>query len=381
MDSEKKIPFINLKSQYELLKANIDSSIQKVLDHGVYINGPEVQEFEGMLSEFTLAKHAITCANGTDALSISLMALNLGANDVIFVPSFTYIASVEAISVIGAIPFFVDVKDDFNICPISLENAINDSILLGLKPAAVIPVDLFGKPSRSNELDKILKHWDLKVVYDAAQSFGAEYEGVKTGNCGDITTTSFFPAKPLGCYGDGGAIFTNNDDLAKKIRSIKNHGMGKHKYEHVNVGVNSRLDTIQAAILIEKLKFFPEELRKRNKIAEYYSNNIQINNNSDLILPHTSEAECYSWAQYTLMSKNRDVIMEKLKAYGIPTVIYYPLPLNKQEAYDACHIVSSGVPNSEDFCGRVFSLPMSPYLDKEHQDYIINCLNTIVREL
>ena len=186
MNSEKKIPFIDLKSQYELLKVNIDSSIQKVLDHGIYINGPEVQEFESMLSEFTSAKHAITCANGTDALSISLMALNLGKNDVIFVPSFTYIASVEAISVIGAIPFFVDVKDDFNICPVSLENAINDSILLGLKPAAVIPVDLFGKPSRSNELDKIVKDWDLKVIYDAAQGFGAEYEGVKSGNYGDI---------------------------------------------------------------------------------------------------------------------------------------------------------------------------------------------------
>ena len=192
------------------------------------------------------------------------MALQVKANDAIFVPSFTYIASVEAISVIGATPFFIDVKDDFNICTKSLETALNDAVKIGLNPSVVIPVDLFGRPSRSEELDRIVKKWSLKVIYDAAQSFGAEYNGKKVGSYGDITTTSFFPAKPLGCYGDGGAIFTNDDVLAKRIRSIKNHGMGNHKYEHINVGINSRLDTIQAAILIEKLKIFSENFVRDN---------------------------------------------------------------------------------------------------------------------
>lgn len=375
------IPFIDLQSQYIEIKEKIDNSIHKVLNHGVYINGEEVKVFEEMLCEYTSAKYAITCANGTDALSVALMALEVKANDAIFVPSFTYIASVEAIKVIGATPFFIDVKNDFNICVKSLETALNDAVQIGLNPSVVIPVDLFGRPSRSEELDMVVKKWGLKVVYDAAQSFGAEYDGKKVGSYGDITTTSFFPAKPLGCYGDGGAIFTNDDILAKRIRSIKNHGMGNHKYEHVNVGVNSRLDTIQAAILIEKLKIFPSELEKRNRIAQFYNSNIKPPDALNLILPDIDKNTCYSWAQYTLISNNRNLVMKKLKDLGIPSVIYYPLPLNKQEAYKDSFVVSSGIKTSEELCNKVFSLPMSPYLNQEDQNFIINSLNKILLEL
>ncbi len=378
---KKNIPFIDLQSQYLEIKEKIDKSIQKVLNHGVYINGDEVKVFEDMLCEYTSAKHAITCANGTDALSIALMALKVKANDAIFVPSFTYISSVEVISVIGAKPFFIDVKKDFNICTKSLETALHDAVKIGLNPSVVIPVDLFGRPSRSKELDRIIKEWGLKVIYDAAQSFGAEYDGEKVGSYGDITTTSFFPAKPLGCYGDGGAIFTNDDTLAKKIRSIKNHGMGNHKYEHINVGVNSRLDTIQASILIEKLKIFPTELEKRNRIAQFYNNNIKPLDTLDLIVPDIDDNICYSWAQYTLISNNRNLIMEKLKDLKIPTVIYYPIPLNKQEAYKDSYVVSSGIKTSEELCSKVFSLPMSPYLKQEDQSFIIESLNNILLEL
>ena len=380
MKTQGNIPFIDLKSQYIDLKKNINRRINNVLDHGVFINGPEVSAFEEDLCKFTSVNNSITCANGTDALSIALMALNTDRNDVVFVPSFTYIASVEAIALLGAIPFFIDVDLDFNICPMSLENAILDSLKLDLKPSVVIPVDLFGKPSKSEHLDSVINKYNLKVIYDAAQSFGAEYKGEKVGNFGDITTTSFFPAKPLGCYGDGGALFTNDEDIASKIRSIKNHGMGNHKYEHINIGMNSRLDTLQAAILIEKLNVFSKELIIRNELARYYNDN--INHIDDLLIaPEISSGDLYSWAQYTLISPKRDHIMKKLKQLGIPSVIYYPLPLNKQEAYKDNHVVSSGIKNSESLCKQVFSLPMSPYLNRKHQDFIISSLNKIIDEL
>ncbi len=380
MKTFENIPFIDLKSQYIDLKQNINKRINNVLDHGIFINGPEVSIFEEDLCNFTSVKHSISCANGTDALSIALMALNTNRDDVVFVPSFTYISSVEAIALLGATPFFVDVDFDFNICPVSLENAILDSLKLDLKPSVVIPVDLFGKPSKSEKLDAVIAKYNLKVIYDAAQSFGAEYKGEKVGNFGDITTTSFFPAKPLGCYGDGGALFTNDDVIASKIRSIKNHGMGNHKYEHINLGMNSRLDTIQAAILIEKLDVFSKELITRNEIARFYSNNI---NDIDklLITPEVKPGNLFSWAQYTLISPKRDEIMKKLKELSIPTAIYYPLPLNKQEAYKDNYVVSSGIKNSEKLCKQVFSLPMSPYLDRTHQDYIISSLNKIIDDL
>lgn len=368
----KNIEFIDLSAQYNLLKNDIDKAMMQVLNHGKYINGPEVRAFEENLCDYAACKHSITCANGTDALTIALLALDLKEQDVIFVPSFTYIASVEAIALIGAKPFFVDVGEDYNICPVSLETAIKDALDLKLNPKVVIPVDLFGKPSCSTSLGKIIENYNLRVIYDAAQSFGASHESVKVGNFGDITTTSFFPAKPLGCYGDGGAIFTNSDELANLMRSIKNHGMGKHKYEHVNIGMNSRLDTLQAAILINKLKVLEDEIIRRNEIAKNYDEHIV----SDFAKPKISKTNSYAWAQYTLRHPKRDLVIQHLKEFNIPTAVYYPIPLSHQKAYQHYNIVSSGLPNSEKFCNEVFSLPMSPYLNRDHQEYIIQKLNT-----
>ncbi len=366
-----KIPFIDLRSQYSLIEASLKESINEVLNHGKYINGPEVIKFEQNLSKFTGVRHSITCANGTDALTIALLALKVKPNDAVFVPSFTYIASVEAISLVGAKPYFIDVKDDYNICSKSLKVAIGDAKKNKHIPKIVIPVDLFGKPSISNELDEIIKENNLETIYDAAQSFGSFHNKIKIGNFGDITTTSFFPAKPLGCYGDGGAIFTNNDILADKIRSIKNHGMGRHKYEHINIGMNSRLDTIQAAILINKLTLLEEEIIKRNEVAEYYN---ELLKDSDLILPSLCKDKSYAWAQYTVRHKNRDDCIIELQSEGIPAFVYYPIPLSQQAAYKHCNVVSSGLPNTEKFCKEVFSLPMSPYLKRSDQEKIANVL-------
>lgn len=365
------IPFIDLKSQHNLISEKIKCSINNVLAHGKFINGPEVRDFENKLCSFTSVKHAITCANGTDALAISLLALKVSSSDAVFVPSFTYIASAESIALVGGIPYFVDVGNDYNICPNSLEVAINDAIKNNHRPTIVIPVDLFGKPSISDDLDKVIKTYKLKTIYDAAQSFGSSHNKTKISNFGDITTTSFFPAKPLGCYGDGGAIFTNNDNLADLVRSIKNHGMGNHKYEHVNIGMNSRLDSIQAAVLNEKIVLLKKEIINRNRIANYYNEKLT---NSDFVLPLLSDDNSYAWAQYTLRHKKRDKILDFLKSKNIPAMIYYPLPLNKQVAYNQCNVVSSGLKNTETFCKEVFSIPMGPYLKKEHQEYIIKNL-------
>ena len=365
------IPFIDLESQFLSIQKSVEHAINKVLSHGKYINGPEVQEFENLLTNFTSVKHSITCANGTDALAIALLALEVKNSDAVFVPSFTYIASAESIALVGGTPYFVDVGDDYNICPISLEVAINDALQNNHQPKIVIPVDLFGKPSVSEDLNNLIDKYELHCIYDAAQSFGSSYNGKKVGNFGDITTTSFFPAKPLGCYGDGGAIFTNNDDLAQLIRSIKNHGMGSHKYEHVNVGMNSRLDTIQAAILIEKIKLLEDEIVMRNEIAERYNEGLS---ETDIVLPYLSKEKSYAWAQYTIRHRHRDFLIEALKEKGIPTGIYYPIPLNEQAAYRNCNVVSSGLQKTEMFCKEVFSLPMSPYLATEHQELIISAL-------
>tara|TARA_B100001248_G_C27397648_1_gene466854 strand:+ start:4917 stop:6029 length:1113 start_codon:yes stop_codon:yes gene_type:complete len=368
------IPFIDLKSQYELISDNIKIAVDKVLRHGKFINGPEVEEFEEILSEYTSVKNSITCANGTDALSIALLALGVKSDDAVFVPSFTYIASAESIALVGGIPYFVDVGDDYNICSESLEIAIKDATKNNHNPKIVIPVDLFGKPSVSTELDKVINSNNLKVIYDAAQSFGSSHSGMKIGNFGDVTTTSFFPAKPLGCYGDGGAIFTNDNNIADLIRSIKNHGMGSHKYEHINIGMNSRLDTIQAAILKEKILLLDDEIYKRNEIARHYNKSL-INN--DFVLPQLSSDNCFAWAQYTLRHKNRNEVIDFLNSKNIPTAIYYPIPLNEQVAYKKCNVVSSGLMNTKKFCKEVFSLPMSPYLDLKAQEYIISNLQML----
>lgn len=361
--------FIDLASQQKLIRKNIDNAIKKVLDHGQYIMGPEVNEFEKNLEIYTNSKHVITCANGTDALSLVLMAWGIGPKDAIFVPSFTYVATAEAPAQLGSVPFFVDVcKDTFNIDPLSFKEAILDSRKIGLTPSVVIAVDLFGQPANVDEIVEIAHEENIKVLVDGAQSFGASSNGRKVGVMGDATTTSFFPAKPLGCYGDGGAIFTENEEDSEIIKSIRLHGKGSNKYDNVRIGLNSRLDTIQASILIEKLKIFDNELLLRSKVAKNYNSLLENYCNT----PFLCISKTSAWAQYTLKLKNRDKIQEMLKAAGIPSVIYYPIPLSKQIGYSHYPRVSTGVKVSSYLSDSVLSLPMHPYITLDTQEFISN---------
>ena len=363
--------FIDLAAQQKLIRPQLDLAISRVLDHGQYIMGPEVKEFEGHLREFTGAKHALTCANGTDALTLVLMAWGVGPGDAVFTPSFTYVATAEAPAQLGATPFFVDVcENTFNIDPQSFKQAIINSRELGLNPAAVIAVDLFGHPADVDAITEIARAEGIRVLVDGAQSFGATSKGRRVGSMGDATTTSFFPAKPLGCYGDGGAVFTNSDEDAEIIDSIRLHGKGSQKYDNIRIGLNSRLDTLQAAILIEKLKLFPGELSKRSSVAQNYSNLLSgVFSTPTLLHGNTS-----SWAQYTLKVDNREAVQNKLKDAGIPSVVYYPIPLSKQLGYQHYPKVSSGVEISEGLSEKVLSLPMHPYLSDMILQKIVNAL-------
>ena len=363
--------FIDLACQQSKIRKKIDKAISNVLDHGNYIMGPEVRSFEEDLRKFTNVRNVISCANGTDAISIALMAWNVGPGDAIFVPSFTYVESAEAPAQLGATPFFVDVDaNTFNINAESFKNAVIDAKKLGLTPKVVIAVDLFGLPSFTNNLGEIAKNENIKVLVDAAQSFGSSVDGIKTGNFGDITTTSFFPAKPLGCYGDGGAIFTNDDSIADIINSIRLHGKGNQKYDNVRIGMNSRLDTIQAAILIEKLKIFPQELIERERVASRYSSHLKDYVKTPIIPSNVQSA----WAQYTLIVPNRDKLQKNLSNHNIPSVIYYPKSLSQQEGYKHFPKVYEGVRISETLSCEVLSLPMHPYLDNLQIDKIIKAV-------
>jgi len=354
------VNFIDLMAQQKIIRPELDAAIKRVLDHGQYIMGPEVKQFESALQAYTGSKNVLTCGNGTDALTLVLMAWGVGPGDAVFVPSFTYVATAEAPAQLGATPFFVDVEEDtFNIDPVSFKQAIIDSRKLGLRPKVVIPVDLFGHPSAADRIVEIAHSEYIKVLFDGAQSFGATSKGRSVGSMGDATTTSFFPAKPLGCYGDGGAVFTNDDDLAEIINSIRLHGKGVGKYDNVRVGMNSRLDTFQAAILLEKLKVFPKELKLRNSLAEQYSSHLGQLCKVPRVAPECTSA----WAQYTLKLKNRYYVQEKLKDAGIPSMIYYPIPLTKQAGYKHYPSVSTGTLKSELLAEQVLSLPMYPYLD------------------
>lgn len=367
--------FIDLEAQQKLIRPELDAAIKKVLDHGQYIMGPEVKEFEGQLREFTGANHALTCANGTDALSLVLMSWGVGPGDAVFVPSFTYVATAEAPAQLGATPFFVDVcEDTFNIDPQSFKQAIIDSRELSLKPAVVIAVDLFGQPADIDLIMEIAHSEGLKVLVDGAQSFGATSNGRRVGCMGDATTTSFFPAKPLGCYGDGGAVFTMNEEDAETINSIRLHGRGSHKYEHLHIGLNSRLDTMQAAILQEKLRIFGEELAMRSAVASNYCNLLRRACFTPSLKKDTSSA----WAQYTIRVTRRDELQRKLKASDIPSVVYYPIPLSMQPAFEQFPSVSSGVTVSERLARTVLSLPMHPYLNSDSQTLIANIVNAHV---
>ena len=356
------IPFIDLQAQRHRLGEPLNRAIQAAVDGGQWIMGPQVAELEEKLAAFAGVKHCISCANGTDALMMVLRAWNVGPGDAVFVPAFTFAASAEVVALVGASPIFVDVLEDtFNMDPASLENAIDMVRRSGdLRPRVVMPVDLFGQPANYSAIETIAARERLKLLCDTAQGFGGTLEGRRTGAIGDAASTSFFPAKPLGCYGDGGATFTNDDSLAELLRSIRIHGQGSDKYENIRIGVNSRLDTIQAAILLEKLKIFPDEIEKRERVALSYSR--RLGQSNKIRVPRLSEGARSTWAQYTIQVSDRDKLQASLKAKGIPTAIYYPIPLSHQKGYR--HYPSVSIPVSERLSKTVMSLPMHPYLDE-----------------
>lgn len=366
--------FIDLNAQQSQIRKKIDARIKAVLDHGTYILGPEVVELETKLAKFCGANYAITCANGTDALQLALMALEIRTGDAVFVPSFTFAATAEVVPCMGAIPVFVEVDPvSFNMDPESLMRAIAHAKNIGLVPKAVIPVDLFGLPADYDAIEKIAEAEDMHVICDSAQGFGGVYRGKMTGSFGALTTTSFFPAKPLGCYGDGGAVFTNDSDLAQLLTSLRFHGKGNYKYDNVRIGMNSRLDTIQAAILLEKLEIYSAEIDARQRVADRYTRKLH-----DIIdTPHVGNERKSIWAQYTVKvrdGQDRESIMAALKEKGIPTTVYYPLPLHQQQAYCKFPTDPAGLRISENLSKRVFSLPMHPYLTTKFQDGVIAAL-------
>ncbi len=370
---DKPIPFIDLAAQRKRLGPAIDAAVARVMTHCQFIMGPEVRELESKLAEFCGARHAISCASGTDALVLVLMAKGIGAGDAVFCPAFTYCATAEAVALVGATPVFVDVDaETFNIDASSLARAVATARKLGLKPKAVIPVDLFGLPADHDGLKKVADAEKLFVLDDAAQAFGASYKGKRLGKFGLATATSFFPAKPLGCYGDGGAVFTDDDALAAIVKSLRVHGEGADRYDNVRIGMTGRLDTIQAAVLLEKLKIFPEEIEARQRIAARYAAAL-----SDIaIVPRAPAGYASVWAQYTirLAPGRRGPLAEALKAEGIPTAIYYAKPLHRQTAYKAYPVAEGGLPVTERLADEVISLPMHAYLDEPTQDRIVDAV-------
>lgn len=364
----KPIPFIDLQAQRAKLGARIDTAVMNAVNGGAYIMGPEVKTLERQLAEFAGTKHCLSCANGTDALGIVLMAWGIKAGDAVFVPSFTFVATAEVVAWVGATPIFVDVlPDTFNIDPASLEKAIATSKKLGLTPAAIIPVDLFGQAADYDAIHPIAERHGLKVMADAAQSVGGTWNKKRIGSLAEVTATSFFPAKPLGCYGDGGAVFCDDDALFDLLVSLRVHGQGTDKYDNVRIGMNGRLDTIQAAVLIEKLAIFPEELIARQRVADRYNAAL----GDVATTPIVDRRAASAWAQYTLQTDKRDAVAAACKAAGVPTAIYYPIPLPRQTGYRHYPSVEGGTPVSDALSRRVISLPMHPYLDESTQDYII----------
>ncbi len=363
------IPFIDLQAQRKRLGGSLSRAVDAAVEGGQWVMGPQVRALEEQLAELAGVKHAIACANGTDALMIVLRAWEVGRGDAVFVPAFTFAASAEVVALVGATPVFVDVREDtFNMCPQSLENAIALVRREGkLRARVVMPVDLFGQPADYRALEPIAARESLLMLCDTAQAFGATLDGRYTANIGDAASTSFFPAKPLGCYGDGGCAFTNDDGLDALLRSIRIHGQGVDKYENVRIGVNSRLDTIQAAVLIEKLKIFPEEIEARERIARRYSEALSRSNR--IRVPHIIEGAQSTWAQYTIEVPDRDRVQQALRAKEIPTAVYYPIPLSAQKGYRG--FPAAPVPVSERLCKGVISLPMHPYLDETTQDRIV----------
>ncbi|MEZ5690644.1 MAG: DegT/DnrJ/EryC1/StrS family aminotransferase [Rickettsiales bacterium] len=376
----KKIDFIDLRAQQERIRDKIDVAIKRVLDGGAYIMGSEVAELEKRLADFCNAKYCLTCSSGTDALVLVLMAKGIKAGDAVFVPSFTFAASAEAVAFLGATPFFVDVlPDTFNMCPESLKKAIVSAKEQGLNAVGVMPVDLFGQAADYDKILPIAEENDLWVLCDAAQAFGGIYKGKKIGSIGLATATSFFPAKPLGCYGDGGAVFTDNEELYKILTSLRVHGKGDDKYDNVRVGMNARLDTIQAAILLEKLAIFTDELKARQKVADRYNANLS----GLFATPFVAENINSAWAQYTIIADSttqRGNLQNLLKQAGVPTMVYYPKPLHQQTAYKEFPVAGDMLPVCDNLASRVFSLPMHPYLDDDTIDHITDSLLGALRQ-
>ena len=372
------IPFIDVGAQRRRLGSAIDNAVSRVLSHCQFLMGPEVFEFETRLAEFCGAKYALSCASGTDALVLVLMAKGIGRGDAVFCPSFTFCATAEAAVLVGATPVFVDVQaDSFNMDAQSLKQAIAQVKRDGLTPKAVIPVDLFGLPADHDAIMAVAKAEKLFELDDAAQGFGGTYKGRKLGTIGDATATSFFPAKPLGCYGDGGAVLTDDAALLDVLKSLRIHGQGKDKYDNVRIGMTARLDTIQAAVLIEKLKIFPEEIAARNQVAQRYAAGLR----DVATVPAVAEGYTSVWGQYTirLAPGKRGRLAEDLKAQGIPTAIYYPIPLHRQVAYKAFPVVAGGLPVTDRLCDEVISLPMHAYLDEPTQVRIVDAVRGALR--
>ena len=357
------IPFFDLAAQQEVIKREIDENISRVLAHGKYILGPEVEELEERLCEYTGAKYCITCANGTDALQVALMAIGVGPGDEVITPAFSYIATAEATALLGATPIYVDVDPvTFNINPALIEEKIT------VKTKAIIPVSLYGQPADFQKINEIASKHNLMVIEDGAQSFGAEQLGRKSCNLSDIGCTSFFPTKPLGCYGDGGAIFTSDESLAKSIRQIARHGQEK-RYFHVRVGINSRLDTLQAAILLPKINILDAEIKARNALANKYSSCLASDNR--WTCPEILNENLSAWAQYTLKVSNRDEFRKKLDEAGIPTSVHYPMPLNKQPAVQD---LSAKLHHGDQISDEVVSLPMHAYMTEATFKHIISAV-------
>ena len=372
------IAFIDLLAQRRRLGAKIDEAVLKVVNHGGYVMGPEVKQLEADLAAFCGAREVISCSNGTDALTLVLRARGVGPGDAVLCPSFTFAATAEVVALAGATPVFVDIDaDTFNMNIASLEQGLATARAAGLTPKCVIPVDLFGLPADYDAILPFAEANGLWVLSDAAQSFGGVYKGRKVGTMGLATSTSFFPAKPLGCYGDGGAIFTDDSELAAVIRSLRVHGQGSDKYDNIRIGINGRLDTIQAAVLIEKLKIFPDEIEARDRVARRYNDGLR-----DVAgVPETPQGLTSTWAQYTLRVANRDAVAASLKEQGVPTAIYYPRPLHQQTAYRDFPVAGNGLPGSERLAAEVLSLPMHPYLEAELQDWIIETVADTIRSV
>ena len=368
------VPFIDIAAQRRRLGKSVDEAVGRVLAHCQFINGPEVAQLEAALAAFSGAKHVVTCASGTDALLMVLMAKGVGRGDAVLCPSFTFCATGEAVALTGATPVFVDVDEaTFNMDVNSLKRGIATAKKLGLTPRAVIPVDLFGQSADHDAIGAIAEAEGIFVLDDAAQAFGASYKGRRLGTVGLVTATSFFPAKPLGCFGDGGAIFTDDAELAETLRSVRVHGQGSDKYDNVRLGLTGRLDTMQAAILIEKLKIFEDEIAMRNQVAERYAQGL----GNVVTVPRVASGGTSVWAQYTIrlpQGSNRDGFAAALKAQGIPTAIYYPKSMHQQTAYRDFPVADGGLPVSERLSGNVISLPMHAYLDEPTQDRIITAV-------